>query len=85
MIHFSKGDTSFTYMLCSTIDDMDYHVSHIIRGDDHISNTAIQIQLFQVLGSQIPACAHMGLVKTKDSKISKEREVLRLRQEIRKV
>ena len=68
-----REDTSFTYMLCSTIDDIDYNVSHIIRGDDHISNTAIQIQLFEVLGSRIPAFGHMGLVKTKDSKISKRK------------
>ena len=66
-----RRDGSFTYMLCSTIDDIDYHISHILRGDDHISNTAIQIQLFEVLGSHIPSFGHMGLVKTKDSKISK--------------
>ena len=66
-----REDESMTYMLCSTIDDIDYSISHVIRGEDHISNTAMQIQLFEALGATPPIFAHLGLIKTKDSKISK--------------
>jgi glutamyl-tRNA synthetase len=58
-------------MICSTIDDIDYNISHVIRGEDHITNTAIQIQLFESLEAKPPIFGHLGLIKTKDSKISK--------------
>lgn len=60
-----------TYMLPSVIDDMDFHISHIIRGEDHVSNTAIQIQMFEALGAPVPVFAHHSLMKSKDGKISK--------------
>ena len=66
-----REDGTMTYMLCSTIDDIDYNISHVIRGEDHISNTAIQIQLFESLLATPPIFGHLGLIKTKDSKISK--------------
>ena len=66
-----RGDGTMTYMLCSTIDDIDYEISHIIRGEDHVSNTAIQIQMFEAFGTNIPEFGHLSLVKTKDDKISK--------------
>lgn len=46
-----RPDGTPTYMLCSVIDDMDYKITHIIRGEDHITNTAIQIQLFHAISS----------------------------------
>lgn len=66
-----RADGTMTYMLCSTIDDIDYKVSHIIRGEDHVSNTAIQIQMFEAFGGVVPDFGHLSLVKTKDDKISK--------------
>ncbi len=66
-----RADGTMTYMLCSTIDDIDYEISHIIRGEDHVSNTAIQIQMFEAFGAEIPLFGHLSLVKTKDDKISK--------------
>lgn len=60
-----------TYMLPSTIDDIDFDISHIVRGEDHITNTAIQIQIFEALGANIPKFAHHSLMKVKDGKISK--------------
>ena len=48
-----KQNGSMTYMLCSVVDDMDYKISHIIRGEDHITNTAIQIQMFEALLSAL--------------------------------
>lgn len=66
-----RGDATMTYMLCSTIDDIDAGITHVIRGEDHISNTAIQIQLFEALGGRAPSTGHLSLVKAKDDKISK--------------
>ena len=42
-----KADGIFLYSLCSVIDDIDYKITHIIRGEDHVTNTATQIQLFK--------------------------------------
>lgn len=66
-----REDGSMTYILCSTVDDMEYKVSHIIRGEDHVTNTAVQIQIFEALGADIPTFGHLSLVKSRESKISK--------------
>lgn len=66
-----RADGSMTYMLCSVVDDIDYCITHIIRGEDHIANTAIQIQLFEALKAKPPQFGHLSLVKVKEGKISK--------------
>lgn len=62
-----------TYMLPSAIDDIDFGVTLVLRGEDHISNTAIQIQLFDALGSAAPEFAHLSLMKTSEGKMSKRK------------
>ncbi len=57
-----RGDGSFLYTLPSVVDDMEFAVSHIVRGEDHVTNTAPQIQLFQALGGTPPAFAHLPLL-----------------------
>lgn len=66
-----REDGSMTYMLCSTVDDMDYNISHIIRGEDHVSNTAIQKQMFEAFNAITPEFGHLSLVKSLEEKISK--------------
>lgn len=66
-----RDDGSIAYLLSSVMDDIDYEVSHIIRGEDHITNTAIQIQMFAALATRVPQFGHLGLLSTKDHKISK--------------
>jgi glutamyl-tRNA synthetase len=66
-----REDGSMTYMLCSTIDDIDYNITHVIRGEDHVSNTAVQSQMFEAFSAKPPVFAHLSLVKAKDEKISK--------------
>ncbi len=66
-----REDGSMTYILSSVVDDMDFAITHIIRGEDHVSNTAIQVQIFEALGAVPPQCAHLALIKTKDAEISK--------------
>jgi glutamyl-tRNA synthetase len=58
-------------MLCSAIDDFDYGITHIFRGEDHINNTAIQLQMLEALGAPIPTFGHLSFLKAKDDKISK--------------
>lgn len=66
-----REDGSMTYMICSVVDDIDYNISHVIRGEDHISNTAIGIQLCQALGGVTPQFGHTSLIVAKDQEISK--------------
>lgn len=66
-----REDGSLTYMLSSCIDDIDYNITDIIRGDDHLTNTAIQIEVFKALSTLPPKFAHIGLVQAIDRKISK--------------
>lgn len=60
-----------TYTFCSVVDDVDYKITDIIRGEDHITNTAIQIQIFEALGVTAPDFSHLALVKASEGKISK--------------
>lgn len=66
-----RENGEYTYMLPSTVDDVDMKVTNIIRGEDHISNTAIQIQIFKAMGAEVPKFAHSSLIKTKEGKLSK--------------
>ena len=80
-----REDGSPTYMLPSVIDDIDYNVSHILRGEDHITNTAIQIQIMQRMQADIPVFGHLSLIKNKsEGKISKRKGGFSVR-ELRKI
>ncbi|CAA7622027.1 Glutamate--tRNA ligase 1 [Candidatus Terasakiella magnetica] len=57
-----RGDGSFLYTLPSVVDDIEFGVSHIVRGEDHVTNSAPQIQLFQALGGTVPGFAHLPLL-----------------------
>lgn len=57
-----REDGSYLYTLPSVVDDIDLGISHVIRGDDHITNTGAQIALFQALGAEPPAFGHHNLL-----------------------
>jgi glutamyl-tRNA synthetase len=57
-----REDGRFLYTLPSVVDDVDFAVSHVIRGEDHVTNTAVQIEIFEALGAQVPAFAHFPLL-----------------------
>jgi glutamyl-tRNA synthetase len=57
-----REDGAFLYMLPSVVDDAALSVSHVIRGEDHVVNTAVQIQMFRALGAPVPAFAHLPLL-----------------------
>jgi glutamyl-tRNA synthetase len=58
----ARTDGTPTYNFCVVVDDVDMKISHIIRGDDHLSNTPRQIQLYQALGHELPQFAHVPLI-----------------------
>lgn len=60
-----------TYLLISVIDDADMAITDVVRGEDHISNTATQIQMFERLDAKIPNFFHLPLIKHDEGKISK--------------
>lgn len=60
-----------TYTFCSVVDDIDFGVTDIIRGEDHLTNTAIQIQIFEALQAKVPDFSHLALVTAREGKISK--------------
>lgn len=66
-----RADGSWLYMLPSVIDDIDMGVTHVMRGEDHVSNTATQIQMFAALGADLPRFAHMALLTGSEGKLSK--------------
>ena len=57
-----REDRRFIYTLASVIDDSDFKITHIIRGEDHVTNSAVQIQIFKALNSQIPQMGHLSLM-----------------------
>jgi glutamyl-tRNA synthetase len=66
-----RADGSWLYMLPSVIDDIDMGMSHVVRGEDHVTNTALQIQMFDALAAPRPAFAHAPLLAGAEGKLSK--------------
>lgn len=66
-----REDGSYLYHLPSVIDDVDFAITHIVRGEDHVTNTAAQIQMFQAIGGNVPTFAHLPLLTGKEGKLSK--------------
>jgi glutamyl-tRNA synthetase len=57
-----REDGTFLYTLPSVVDDVELKVSHVIRGNDHVTNTATQIQIYEALGATVPTFAHLPLL-----------------------
>ena len=66
-----RADGSWLYLLPSVIDDIDLKVTHIVRGEDHVSNSAVQLQMFAALGAEPPRFAHEALLVAAEGKLSK--------------
>jgi glutamyl-tRNA synthetase len=72
-----RSDGNPTYMLAVVVDDHDMGVTHIIRGDDHLTNAARQSQIYEALGWKVPVMAHIPLIHGPDgSKLSKRHGAL---------
>ncbi len=59
-----RADGTYLYTLPSVVDDIDLAITHVIRGEDHVTNTGVQIQLAEALGAIPPAFAHHNLLTT---------------------
>jgi glutamyl-tRNA synthetase len=72
-----RSDGNPTYMLAVVVDDHDMGVTHVIRGDDHLTNAARQTQIYQALGWDVPRMAHIPLIHGADgAKLSKRHGAL---------
>jgi glutamyl-tRNA synthetase len=73
----AEGDESYgqaLYNLAVVVDDIDMDISHVIRGEDHIANTAKQILLYEALGAPIPTFAHSPLILNQEGKKLSKRD-----------
>jgi len=66
-----REDGSWLYMLPSVVDDVEMGVTHVVRGEDHVTNTALQLQMFESLGAKPPAFAHEALLTGSEGKLAK--------------
>lgn len=57
-----RADGRPLYTLTSVVDDVDFAITHVIRGEDHVTNTGVQIELFEALGGAVPAFGHLSLL-----------------------
>ncbi|MBV6656696.1 MAG: glutamate--tRNA ligase [Devosiaceae bacterium] len=69
-----REDGSYLYTLPSIIDDIDFGITHVIRGEDHVSNTGTQIEIFEALGASAPRWAHHNLLVSADGAALSKRE-----------
>lgn len=63
-----RGDGTFLYTLPSVVDDIDKNITHVIRGEDHVTNSGAQIEVFKALSKHIPTFAHTPLLVGKGGK-----------------
>ena len=76
-----REDGSPLYHLCSVIDDIDYQMTHVVRGEDHVTNTAMHVQMFEALGAKPPSFAHLPLLSdAQGGKLSKRLGALNLKE-----
>jgi glutamyl-tRNA synthetase len=57
-----REDGAFLYTLPSVVDDIDFKITHIVRGEDHVTNSGVQIEIFEALGGHVPAFGHFPLL-----------------------
>jgi glutamyl-tRNA synthetase len=69
-----RADGTYLYTLPSVVDDIDLGITHVIRGEDHVANTAPQIQLFEALGASPPAFGHHNLLVGPDGHALSKRD-----------
>jgi len=63
-----REDGTYLYTFCSVVDDVDFAITHVIRGEDHVVNTAVQIEITAAIGGTIPTYAHHSLLTGADGK-----------------
>lgn len=69
-----RGDGRFLYTLPSVVDDIEFSISHVIRGSDHVTNTGVQVQITRALGAEPPVYAHYSLLLSVEGRPLSKRE-----------
>lgn len=64
----ARNDGTPTYNFCVVVDDFDMEITHVLRGDDHVSNTPRQINILKALGANIPVYGHLSMILGEDGK-----------------
>ena len=64
----ARNDGTPTYNFCFVVDDFDMGITHVLRGDDHVSNTPRQINILKALGANIPVYGHLSMILGEDGK-----------------
>lgn len=73
----ARADGTPTYNLCVVVDDWEMHISHVIRGDDHVNNTPKQINILKALNATVPEYAHLPMILSANGqKMSKRRDAV---------
>ncbi len=70
----ARADGTPTYNFCVVVDDWDMQITHVIRGEDHVSNTPRQINIFRALGAEPPQYAHLPMILGPDGKKLSKRD-----------
>lgn len=72
-----RADGGYLYTLPSVVDDIEFKITHIVRGEDHVANTGVQVEIFEALGAAAPAFGHFPLlVGAEGEKLSKRLDSL---------
>lgn len=68
-----REDGAFLYTLPSVVDDVDFNITHIVRGEDHVTNSGVQIEIFEALSGPVPLFAHFPLLVGADGEALSKR------------
>jgi glutamyl-tRNA synthetase len=68
-----REDGAFLYTLPSVVDDIDFNITHIVRGEDHVTNSGVQIEIFEALGASAPHLGHFPLLVGADGEALSKR------------
>ena len=68
-----KGDGAYLYTLPSVVDDIDMNITHVVRGEDHVTNAGVQIEIFKALGAEAPVMGHFPLLVGADGEALSKR------------
>jgi len=68
-----REDGAFLYTLPSVVDDIDFRITHIVRGEDHVTNSGVQIEIFEALGGPVPQFGHFPLLVGADGEALSKR------------
>ncbi len=68
-----RGDGTYLYTLPSVVDDIDFGITHVLRGEDHVTNTGAQVQVFRAIGAREPKFGHHSLLLNADGEALSKR------------